>query len=163
MRGRGGFTLIEVLIVIVILAILISGGYSSYRKVQMRSLARRAAAEVAAAFRDARGLCQRRNVKTRVKLKNTGEYSVYVKSGGTYKEVYTRKFLEGTEFHYKKSSASPWLPLPHILFVSYRPPFAEIGIKATLFRARVESFPEAEACFRVFGVTGRVVMADECP
>ncbi len=164
MVGRGkGYTLIELLIVIAILAVLFTVGFTSYRKARWRAQVGEGLATLAATLRDARSTAQRFNVPAQVRFTAPREFTLEAKDSlGTTYRSYVRRLPPYLELHYSKNGTT-WKATPVLGKVTYSAPFGETGASSTLFRVRHLQNPAIDACLRIVGVTGKVVMARACP
>jgi len=163
MLSQRGYTFLELLIVIAILAVLLAVGYNGYRKVRWRAEVREGIALLASTLRDARSLAQRYNVTARVEFPAPRKFSLKAEdsSGNTYRE-YQRGIPPYLELHYTKNTKT-WKLATALGKVSYTPPFGETGAGSTLFRVRHVRDTKIAACLRIVGVTGKVVVARACP
>jgi len=158
-----GYTLLELLIVAAVLAVLLTIGFSTYRKARLQAEVRDNRATIASALRDARSNAQRYNVNARVRFLTDLKFALEVKDrlGNTYQK-YTRELSKNLDFHYSKDG-SHWKRVTTLKEITYTAPFGETDASPTLLRVRHHKYPEIAACLRIVGVTGKVVVAHACP
>ncbi len=162
MRRRSGYTLLEVLIVLAVLAILLALGFSTYRKARWRAEVNDALIALASTLRDARSAAQRFNVSMKVRFTSDRKYLLEAKTGSSASvRSYSREVPSDLELRYSKDGTT-WKP-PAGKEIAYSAPFGETGATGTLFRIRHVRDPSLEACLRIVGVTGKVVVARACP
>ena len=155
---RYGFTLIELLIATAVLAVVLIAGTMSYRGARLRAEVREGRNALAQIFREARAVAQRQNIPVRISFTNTGRPSALIEAESQRE----RPLAAGLLYHYTKDGVH-WYALDRLPKVTYTPPFGETGASSTLFRVRQRRRPQIQACLRIVGVTGRVVLARACP
>ena len=159
-----GLSLLELIIVLAILAVLLAMGYNTYRPAQHRALARQALVAIAATLREGRSLAQRLNVGAVFSWSDAQRYELTVKNRttGEVHRQYSRS-VAPLEAAIKTSSSGAWRTPGPGDKLSYEPPFGETGVTPLAIRVRFPGDPSAEACLKVIGVTGKVVIARACP
>ena len=162
-HGQAGYTFIELLIVIAILAVLFAVGINTYREARRRAEVREGLAMLSATLQEARSLAQRFNVTTRVRFTDPRTFVLEAKDrrGNTHRN-YHRELPVYLELHYSKDGSS-WRSTPSLDEVTYTAPFGETSASSTLFRVRHVRNRRIAACLRIIGVTGKVVLARACP
>lgn len=139
MKRKAGFSLIELLIVLTILAIVLSVGYATLRPLALRSRLEQAAAEVAASLARARSFAQRENVSASWTRVDESTYRLMLDS-----QTIERDLPTGLRF------TSP----PAGTVVTYTAPYGEVA--ATPVRIRIEGHGYGIEV-RVIGVTGKII------
>lgn len=162
MRTGRGFTLLELLIVLMVVGILLATGLTAYRKAQQRAQVNEAIGLLAATLRDARSLAQRYNVSLRVRFPNGRTYKLEPASPTPLSiRTYERRLPNYLTLSYSRNG-STWNN-PTGLAVQYSAPFGETSAVPLVFRVTHRNAPDFSACLRIIGVTGKVVIARACP
>lgn len=159
---RGGFTLLEFLIVLSLVALLLTAGFTTYRKLRWRAEVREALTQLATALREARSQAQRYNVSVRVRFLSDRAYALEPTHPTTLPIRRLEQHLSRSLDLEATQDASTWRSVAG-LEVTYHAPFGETSAVPLMFRVRHRRAPSLSACLRVFGVTGKVVVARACP
>jgi len=158
-----GFTFIELLVVLGVLAILFATGYNTYRKARFRAEVRSGLATLATTLREARSSSQRFNVTARVQFATPRRFTLLAKNRlGQVHRNYSRELSPVLEIQYSKDGVH-WQSADALSSVTYKAPFGETNASSTLLRVQHTGEPGIAACLRIIGVTGRVVVARACP
>ena len=161
MRGRG-YTLLEILIVIAVLAILLGMGFTTYLKARRRAQVRDALTTLVTTLREARSAAQRFNVNVQVRFPSNREYQLEVVTPGSAPvRSYKRVIPPYLELDYSHDAIT-WKK-PAGFRIRYYAPFGETRVMPALFRVRHKQDPGLSACLRIISVTGKVVIARACP
>lgn len=139
MSKQTGYSLLEVLIVLAIMAAVTAAGYVSLRPLALRNQVGRASADLAAALQRARSYAQRHNVSTTWTRLDDDTYRLTL--GGEVKEY---DLPTGIAF------AAP----PAGSTITYTAPYGEIDAVAHLIA--IEGYGQRGEV-RVVGVTGKVI------
>jgi prepilin-type N-terminal cleavage/methylation domain-containing protein len=139
MTNQRGFSLIELLIVLAILAVVMVIGYASLRPLMLDSRVRSAAAEVATSLQRARSFAQRQNVDATWELVNANTYRLVLDT-----RVVEHTLPEGLTF----TAPSPGTQ------ITYTAPYGE---RASAAVKVVVSGYGRQSEIRVVGVTGKVI------
>lgn len=141
-----GFTLLETLIVLAILAVVFTMGTFLFFSLNRRTTVRQGASEIAATLSRARSEAQRYNTNVTFTL-NTGNYTL-TRSGNT------RSYNFPQAVSTSAVSGSP-------SSVTYLAPYGEVQQTGTAFRVKSSTDPSVTAVVGVVGLTGKVVVYDE--
>ena len=141
-----GFTLVELLLVLVIVGILVSLGSGPYLEAQRRAHLREAAVQFAADLQRARGAAQRHSQDASVTL-DADASSYTLTLGGV---VAARRLPHGARVEVERGSG----------VVSYTAPYGEVN--SALNKRFVISSARTDAVryVKVIGVTGKVIVSD---
>lgn len=141
-RGREGFTLLELLIVIVVVGILVSLGFSSFINAQRNAQLQEATAQFATDLQRARSTAQRYNRSANLVLGQDGSsYTLTLDGAPT-----VRQLPHAAQIQRVKGSGT----------VTYSAPYGEVDAADRHF---VISTPRTDTTrsVRVIGVTGKVI------
>jgi len=138
--NKRGFSLFELLIVLVVLGIAMGIGYASLRPMMLKSRLRQASAEVAASLQRARSLAQKANLNARWEIVDSDTYRLKL---GT-RVIEQHDLPDGVTFT---------SPTPGNYFI-YHAPYGER--QPTAAKIVLSSHGE-QAEIRLVGITGKVV------
>ncbi len=141
-----GFTLLETLIVLAILAIVFAMGSFFFFGLNRRTAVRQGESEIAATLNRARSEAQRYNTNVTFTL-NASDYTLT--RGGV-----TRTYTWPTAVSTSAVSGSPTA-------VTYLAPYGEVQQTGTAFRVRSTTNSSVSGVVGVIGLTGKVVIFDE--
>ena len=145
-RRTAGFTLIEMLIVLAILAVIFLMGTFLFFGLNRRTTVRQGLSEIAATLNRARSESQRYN--TNVTFTLTGSNYTLTRGG------VTRTYTFPTAVATTAVSGSPTT-------VTYLAPYGEVQQTGTAFRVRSTTNTAVSGVVGVVGLTGKVVIFDE--
>jgi len=139
MKVRPGFTIIELILVLAILAILMSVGYATLRPLAVKHRVQQGAADVTASLQRVRSFAQRENVGASWTRVDDDTYRLTLDT-----QTIDRDLPSGLKFSLPPAGTT----------ITYTAPFGEIA--ATPVRIRIEGYGY-KAEVRVIGVTGKVI------
>ncbi len=143
--GKGGFTLLELLLVLVIVGILASLGMSTFIRAQRNAQLQEATVQFAADLQRARSAAQRHNQNARVALGE--EPAAYTLALGG--ETSERRLPHDAQVRVERGSAR----------VTYTAPYGEVGALNKRF-VITSGRTERVRYVKVIGVTGKVIISD---
>lgn len=167
--SQSGFTLLEMMLVMTILAILFAVSFTTFTQQARQNLVRQAAVQVQADLEQLRSSAIRYNNSFRMRWANTNKagYSVEAPDPSVAGAVITRDRLlpDGVEIDIPPTPLSPPpapppSPPPTTSLVSYTAPLAEVSAADRVFRVRIANATGINPLYiKVLGVTGRVAIS----
>jgi len=139
---RRGFSIIELLLVLAILAVVLALGYASLQPLMLRSRLNEAATAVATSLQRARSFAQRSNQPAQWRLISADSFRLDL--GGTSHDTTLPSGL--TIIHPAVGSQ-----------ITYSPPYGEVSAIATQITISGYGY---EVDVRVVGVTGKVIRSN---
>ena len=142
-KNQGGFTLLELLFVLVIVGILASLGFSTFLRAQRNAQLGEATVQFATDLQRARSAAQRHNQNASVALGETS-YTLTLDD-----ETSERRLPHGAQVRIERGSAN----------VTYTAPYGEVGALNKRF-VITSRRTERVRYVKVIGVTGKVIISD---
>ncbi len=162
MRGRRGLSLFELLVVLALFGILFSISFSSYQTSRKRNRVLAARAQIEGVFKNTRSAVWRYNADGEIRAVSDRTLVAKVERGG--KTYFTARYTLPPDVKAEFSrNGSTWSAISKMSRIPYLAPYAETQATPLVIRVQHQARPEIAACFRVIGVTGKVVTARACP